>query len=298
VWIWRAIAPFIARSFDAILTSFPDEHAVYGRAGARTGTAVTFVGHYLCETLSPRTPAEQAAGRRRHGLPETGQVVGLLPGSRVHEVDKLTGILLDAASRLLEADGDLSFILPVAEPLFEGSIRKALARRSLTDKVVLCNDSHEAMRAADVVVLASGTASLEAALLGVPMVIVYIVSALTVAVIRTTIALGLIESETVGLPNLILGRAVVPELRQSRATAQAVAREASRLLGDSRAREAMRNALLEVGPRISSPRTIDRVADATLALVGARGASLATSAQSAKTPGAVTEVPGAAEEKS
>jgi len=272
VWIWRGVARFVARSFTAILTSFPEEQEVYERASAGTGTTVQFVGHYLGEVLSRRTTAEAAACRKRLALAGGGRVVGLLPGSRRHEVRRLLPTLLDAAAQLRERDGSLSFVVPVAEPEFATVIESAIGARGLTTSTVVTADSHDSMRASDLVLLASGTASLEAALLGVPMVILYNVSALTMAVLRSVIRLGLITEETVGLPNLLLGRNVVPELRQSRATASALAAEAWALLADDTRREAMSRTLGEVSARISSPGSLDRVMATAFALAGATAA--------------------------
>ncbi len=270
VWIWKAVAPLITRSFDAVLTSFPEEHAVYARAGSRTGTSVTFVGHYLCERLPWCTPEQKACSRRGLGLSGEVPVVALLPGSRRQEVDALADFFLRAAAILAADRPTLRFVLPVAESSLEGAIRKAVDRHDLAGKVALCTESHEAMRAADVVALASGTASLEAALLGVPTVIAYTVSALTLQVIRAVIRLGLIESETVGLPNLILHRPVVPELRQAQASARSIAWEIGRLLDDAAARETMREALREVGERVSRPASLERAAEITVALARGR----------------------------
>jgi lipid-A-disaccharide synthase len=282
VWIWRAVAPLIARSYDTILTSFPLEHEVYGRAGARTGTTVSFVGHYLCETLTPRTSEEMALSRQRLGLAGASRVVGLLPGSRPHEVRRLMGILLVAARELSQSDSRLRFVVPVADSSYRAEIQNDPRRRDLGERVIIVSDSHEAMRSADVVLLASGTASLEAALLGVPMVVVYKVSAITAGVMRGVIRLGLIKSETVGLPNLILGHEVVPELRQSRATAAAVVREARALLDDELKRHAMRAALLEVAGKVAAGPTLERVVETVVALAAPQGSTDAASLNTAR----------------
>lgn len=287
VWIWRAVAPLIARSYDAILTSFPLEQEVYGRAGAGTGTAVSFVGHYLCETLAPRTSEEMTLSRQRLGLVGASRVIGVLPGSRPHEVRRLTGVLLDAARELGRSDDGLRFVVPVADSTYRSGIASEARRRDLGERVLVVSDSHEAMRSADIVVLASGTASLEAALLGVPMVIVYRVSAITLGVMRGVIRLGLIESETVGLPNLILGHEVVPELRQSRASAAGIAREARALLDDERRRHAVRAALLEVAGKVSGGSTLERVAGAVVAVAASRSGTGSGSARTARGQGVV-----------
>jgi lipid-A-disaccharide synthase len=282
VWVWRAMAPFIARSFDAILTSFPEEHAVYEKAGVGCGTTVSFVGHYLADTLRPPTPDERLACRRRLDLPDEAPVVALLPGSRTQEVRTLCGVLLDSAGLLLARAGDLAFVVPVVEASHRAHVEAEAARRGLAGWIRFTNDSHAAMRAADLAILASGTASLEAALLGVPMVIVYRVSALTFLVLRTVIAVGLIESGTVGLPNLILRRPAVPEFAQSPATADAIAGEAWSLLVDTGRRETTLAALREVAGRVTRPGSLEAVARAVVALAEGRARSAAAAATTAQ----------------
>lgn len=281
VWVWRAVAPFIARSFDTILTSFPEEHAVYEKAGVGCGTTVSYVGHYLADTLRPPTPDEKLACRRRLDLPDEARVVALLPGSRTQEVRKLCGVLLDSAGLLLARAGDLALVVPVAEASHRAHVEAEAARRGLTLRIHFTDDSHGAMRAADLAILASGTASLEAALLGVPMVIVYRVSALTFLVLRTVIAVGLIESGTVGLPNLILRRRAVPEFAQSPATPDAIAGEAWPLLVDAGRRAETHAALREVASRVTKAGSIEAAARATVALAQGRARSAAAAAATA-----------------
>ena len=262
VWIWGALGRWIARSFDLILTSFPEEERVYSRGEARTA----FVGHYLCDVLRPVTPEERIEARGRLGVDAQGTVVGLLPGSRSQEVDKLAPVFLDAVRGLLDRKKEgLTFLLPVAEPLYAERIAAAVRVRGLEGAVRLVPGSHDAMRAADLLVTASGTATLEAALLGVPMVAVYRVSAITRAVVRTAIRLGLMASETFALPNLVLGRPVVPELKQGEARASSVERVAWGLIADAAAREEMRGALLAVSGQLASRETIGQVSSLVLA---------------------------------
>src|SRR5207237_2095543 len=106
----------------------------------------------------------------------------------------------------------------------------AVAARNLTSKIDLVNDSHALMRASDLLLLASGTATLEAALIGTPMIAIYRVSGLTIGIVRTAIRLGLMDSETLALPNLLLGQMVIPEIRQEELSAERVAEEAAVLL--------------------------------------------------------------------
>jgi lipid-A-disaccharide synthase len=166
---------------------------------------------------------------------------------------------------MLAQDPSLQFLLPVADPVYRGFFDREIDRRGLSSRVVLCDDSHEAMRGSDLLIVASGTATLEAALLGVPMVIIYKVSAFTMAVVRTCIHLGLIEKEMVGLPNLLGGRELVPELRNRLATAPRVASEAFSLLVDGPRRRAIEESLRQVGVLVSGGGSVDLVAEAILA---------------------------------
>lgn len=267
VWIWRSLARAFAPSFDEILTSFPDEERVWRAAGSST----TFVGHYLGDLLRPATEEEKRRARAALGL-SSGPVVAILPGSRRHEVRRLAPVLLDAARLLRERDGSTRFLLPVADPRFATQIETEVARRGLEGVVVTAASSHDALRAADLAILASGTASLEAALLGTPMVITYRVAALTTGVVRSAIALGLMDSDTVGLPNLVLGRRAIPERIQRQATGAEIANAASRLLEDEALCEQQRRALSDVSRLLFAGGSDARAAEAVLAAAEGRPA--------------------------
>jgi lipid-A-disaccharide synthase len=260
VWIWRSLARAFAPSFDEILTSFPDEERVWRAAGAST----TFVGHYLGDVLRPATDDDRRRARESVGLP-AGPIVAILPGSREFEVHRLSPVLLDAARLLHERDGTIRFLLPVADPGFAPRIEAEVARRGLEGVVGTAASSHDALRAADLAILASGTASLEAALIGTPMVIAYRLAALTMGVVRSAIALGLIDSDTVGLPNLVLGRRAIPEHIQGRACGAELAAAAARFLGDASLLEEQRQALAEVSRLLFAGGSDARAAEAVLA---------------------------------
>jgi lipid-A-disaccharide synthase len=262
-WIWRSLARPISKSFDVILTSFPAEQEVYARAGGHA----EFVGHYLADGLARPSREEQSAARRILGLDARRTVVGLLPGSRFHEVRPLARVELDAAAAMLARDPSLQFVLPVADPVYRGFLEREIARRGLSDRVALCDDSHAAMRASQLLVVASGTATLEAALIGVPMIIVYTVSAFTMAVVKTCIRLGLMDSETMGLPNLLAGTEFVPELRNRLATAPRVVSEALSILADDGRRRAIDEGLRRVASLgVGAGGSVRRVAEAVVAL--------------------------------
>ncbi len=261
VWLWRSLARPIGASYDAVLASFPEEDAVYRSRGAR----VNFVGHYLCERLSRAGGEARAATRERLGLTPDERMVALLPGSRTVEVRDLGPILIGAAERLSERDPGLRFVLPLAEPRFADDISALLARSTVAGRVAVVGESHAVLAASDVALMASGTASLEATLLGVPMVLIYRLSKITMAAVATIRALGLIDAQDVGLPNLLLGSRVVPELRQGEATAERLAAVAWELLADPARRAEMRAALARVRPLLAREGTIDAVADCVIA---------------------------------
>jgi lipid-A-disaccharide synthase len=259
VWVWRSLARPIARSFDALFTCFPDEHEIYARAGGRA----VYVGHYLGDRLRPPTDGERAALREQLGV--AGRpVVALLPGSRHHEVARLAPVLLQAAARLAQRPDRPAFLLPVADPALRPALLLALSRHAPAAGVRLVDPGLDALRAADVALLASGTATLEAALLGVPMVIAYRVSRTTLAVLQTSQALGLLRTDLAGLPNLVLGRPAVPELIQDRLSAEAVALAGAALLDEPARREHLCRDLAEVAARVAGLGSLDRVAEAVL----------------------------------
>ena len=265
VWIWGALAPLINRSFTQVLTCFPQELDVYGRAAAGADCKVTFVGHYLAESLTPRTRDEYRQARLEL-CRDDHSLIALLPGSRKHEIGRLLPVLLDAASGLARRDPDLRFVLPLADERYWQEVKSAIEQRSLEPFVKLTHDSHSAMRASDLALIVSGTASLEAALLGVPMVIVYRVSRLTNLVVKSAITVGLMNDSIVGLPNLILDRPVVPELKQGQANALELERQASALLMSPSERDRMAAELLGVAARIGTGDCMARAAEAVIEL--------------------------------
>jgi lipid-A-disaccharide synthase len=256
VWVWRAVARPIARSYDLILASFPEEESVYAQAGG----CVDFVGHYLVDLIEPATPARRLRARELLGLTGSSTLLALLPGTRRHELEYLTPVLLGAASQLLAWDSGLRFVLPVAESSHRDDLARQIEKFNLKSAVQLTEDSRLTMTACDLLLLASGTATLEAALLGIPMVIVYRVSSWSMVGIRLVIQAGLIQSETVGLPNLVLQQDVVPELRQARATAQNLALQAKALLNNRTAQGTMTDRLSLVASTLGGKGGLNRAA--------------------------------------
>jgi lipid-A-disaccharide synthase len=236
VWAWRAgRAAKIGRSADRVLCLFPMEPPIY----AQHGVDARFVGHPLADAL-PLHP-DRFKAREALGLPLGAPVLALLPGSRLGEIARLGGVFLEAAARAAEATPDLRILVPAANPacrsalerLLEGPALAALPapqRDALRTRLLLLDGrAHEAMIAADVVLLASGTATLEALLAKRAMVVAYRISGLTYAIVR---GLKLMKTDRYSLPNALAGEALVPELMQADCTAENLAREVLAWLHD------------------------------------------------------------------
>jgi lipid-A-disaccharide synthase len=257
LWAWRrGRIRQMARRVNRVLAVLPFEEPLYRRAGV----PVDFVGHPLLDVL-PLDLTREAA-RRSLGLDPGQTVVGLLPGSRREEIARLLPPMLTAAQRLAAGGLSRHFVLglaPTVDPdLVGGMIRRAFAEGGPRIDV-LQGRTYEVMAAADTVLIASGTATLEAALLGTPMVVCYRVSRLTEAVARM-----LVRVAWCSLPNLVSGRAVVPEILQDELSGQRLAREAARLLEDPVAATAQRAAFKELRASLGEPGVGARVARAVI----------------------------------
>ena len=213
VWAWRAERlEKIRRSVDHVLCIFPFEVDLL----ARHGIAATYVGHPLANVI-PMAPDRRAA-RLALGLPLQGSVVALLPGSRASEIHYILPRFLQAARRMLDQDASLSFVLP-AVPALKPAIVQAVEQAGLTKVVqVVDGQSHTVLAACDVTLIASGTATLEAALFKRPMVIAYNMHRLSWWIMRRKKL-----QRWVGLPNILCEDFVVPEFLQDAATPQALA---------------------------------------------------------------------------
>ena len=215
IWAWRPERiEKIRRSTDHVLCIFPFEPELL----ARHGIAATYVGHPLANVI-PLQP-DRAAARARLGLPPDATVVAILPGSRASEVQYLARRFFDAAALMQRQRPGLRFVVPAVPALRERIAAHALAA-GLGDALQMVEgQSHSVLAACDVTLIASGTATLEAALFKRPMVIAYNMNALSWQIMRRKQL-----QPWVGLPNILSGEFVVPELLQSAATPQALARE-------------------------------------------------------------------------
>ena len=230
IWAWRAgRIKTVQQAVDRVLCILPFEKAIYDEHGVDA----VFVGHPKADMLGAEVDAESARARfDLAGRP----VVAVLPGSRRNEVTRLGPIFASAAAKLAAADDRLRFITPVASVQLRPVIEQQLVEAGVRDRFrVVDGDSIGAMTAADVVLLASGTAALESALLGKPTIAAYKVAELSARIFQV---FRLIKAPYFTLPNLLTEEALVPELIQWAVTPQAVAAEVAAMLGDD-ARRAM-----------------------------------------------------------
>jgi lipid-A-disaccharide synthase len=221
IWAWRAdrIAK-IRRSVDHVLCIFPFEEALL----ASHGIAATYVGHPIAQAIPMQT--DTAAAKLALGLDPERPVVALLPGSRASEITYLAERFTQASQHMLAAQPNLQFVLP-AMPALKSSIDVIVARQQMTPHIqVLSGQSHRALAACDVTLIASGTATLEAALFKKPMVIAYNMNWLSWQAMRRQKL-----QAWVGLPNILCQDFVVPELLQDAATPSALAQAVLDWLG-------------------------------------------------------------------
>ncbi|MFP5394070.1 MAG: lipid-A-disaccharide synthase [Gammaproteobacteria bacterium] len=215
IWAWRGgRIKKIIRSVSHMLVIFPFEEAIYRKAGV----PVTYIGHPLAESI-PMQP-DVAAARRALGIGEAERVVSIMPGSRMSELKYLVEPFVGAARVLAARDPALRFVVPMAGPRQRASFEAIVAQAGLTDVPLLLVDgaSHTAIAAADAVLAASGTATLEVALYKKPMVISYKVQRASYEIMRH---MGYLP--WIGLPNILSNEAVVPELLQHDCTPQKLA---------------------------------------------------------------------------
>ena len=223
VWAWRQNrVKKISRSVDLMLTLFPFEEAFYRDHDVN----VRFVGHPLADMI-PMDPDQQLA-RKELGLPVDVRIVALLPGSRMSEVQRLAEPMLGAAKILKQNNPDLFFVVPVASNNIKEYFYQLQQEMTLEIPVTIIDgNSREVMTASEVVLLASGTAAMEAMLLKRPMVVAYKLSGLTYWILKT---FKMLKVSEYSLPNLLVGKPLVKECIQHEATPENLASAMQELL--------------------------------------------------------------------
>ena len=248
IWAWRPKRiEKVRRAADRVLLVFPFEQQIYDEAGI----PATYVGHPLASII-PAQPDARAA-RARLGLGGEEPLVALLPGSRRAEVEHIGPAFVEAAALMLRREPHLRFVLPVAEPRLRALLAPALAAAgAAAGRITLFEGrSHDCLEAADAALVASGTATLETALFGRPMVIAYRMPAASYWIMRQ---MGSVSF--VGLPNILAGEALVPELIQHEATPAKLAGALLGLLDDRPRCERLRDrfAAMHESLRRDTPR--------------------------------------------
>lgn len=254
IWAWRPRRMrWMQRRVDRAIVILPFEEELYRRAGV----PCTFAGHPLLDEVAPSYDRDEL--RKRFGLEAAAPVVGLLPGSRASEVRALFPAMLAAAAHLARRHPGAQFLVAQA-PTIASELLASLSAGASVKVQVARDQASEVMAASDVLLVASGTATLQAAVVGTPMVLVYRVPWLTYWLAR-----WLIRIPWIGLVNIVAGRSIVPELIQQDATSERMSLEVSRLLADERAAGLMRAELRKVRDALGSPGASRRAAAAVLA---------------------------------
>ncbi len=258
IWVWRAgRIKTIREAADRVLCILPFEKNLYDDQGVDA----VFVGHPKADSL--QSISDAASIRDALGL-APGPLVAVLPGSRGGEVQRLGPLFAAAASQLARSHEDLRFVSPIASPKLRPMFAAQLAEAGVAERFSLIDGSSiDVMSAADVVLLASGTAALESALLGKPTVAAYKIATLSAVILRT---FRLLKNDYFTIPNLLTEEPLIPEFIQGDATPEAMAEAVGALLEDPARRE-------EIAKRFATLRTElalgsdDRAADAVISLV-------------------------------
>jgi lipid-A-disaccharide synthase len=253
VWAWRpGRMKWIRRRVDHVVVILPFEARLYERAGVRC----TFVGHPLLDSVAPHY--DKTALRRRYQLRESAPVVGLLPGSRAAEVTMLLPLLLETAAQTAAREPATQFLVAQAASIDDHLLNRLLEDSPVRVQIVK-DQASEVMAASDLLVVASGTATLQAAVIGTPMILVYKTTLPTYWVARL-----LIRVKWIGLVNLVAGRTIVPELIQDEANAERLIGEVRALLNDREAYNRMKDGLREVRHALGEPGASRRAARVVL----------------------------------
>jgi len=266
VWAWRkGRIRTIRDSVDLMLTVFPFEEELYHRHGVRS----RFVGHPLVETVrASREGSPSADFPAAVGAPRNRVFVALLPGSRTNEVRLLLPPLIGAARIMSARTPSLHFLVPASSPVIYDHVR-AFIGESLPNCTVVRGDASACLAASRAAIVTSGTATLEAALLGTPLVTVYRLSPFSYIMGRL-----LVSSPFISLPNILSGEKVVEELIQGDCRPEKIAAETLRLLEDSRAADKMKRRFALLAESLGAEPAALRAAELVAAEIGIHSASV------------------------
>jgi len=249
IWAWRkGRIEDIRKSVHKMFVVLPFEEKMYQEAGVDA----EFLGHPFIDVVHPtRTRGDSL---EKFALDSHKKIVGLLPGSRMNEITSLLDEILLAAEKVKKEMGECQFLLPVADTIDPVLIQKKLGSNPLDIKI-LKGETYNVMNTCDALIIASGSATLEAGIIGCPMVIIYKLSPLTY-----WLALMLINTPYYGLINIVAGESVVPELIQSKANAENIAAEILKFLKNPEYCHEVQNRLLLVRKNLGRPGVMKAVA--------------------------------------
>ena len=257
VWAWRQKRVYkIKQLVDMMAVVFPFELPFYEQAGV----PVRFVGHPLVDEVKSELTHAQA--EQAFGLDPTRPVLGLFPGSRRSEIKRLLPTLLEAAQLIKHQQPDAQFILPRASTLSDEFLRPYLEQSEL-EITVTAGRPYDVMRACDTIVSASGTATLEIALMQVPLVVIYKIAPLSYQIMSR-----MIKVEHIALCNIVAGERISPEFIQHDATAERIAEESLRLLNDKEAAMKMQQRQEKVRHNLGESGASENIAQLTLQMLG------------------------------
>ncbi len=264
IWAWReGRVKKIRRLVDRMAVILPFEKEFY----SRHGMDVTYVGHPLLDTVKPSADRETFCSS--HNIDPSLPVVGLLPGSRTGEIKKFSGIMIEAGRLIKNAVPAAQFVIPAAPGMdrsslahIEKEIREKLPPWDRDNFRIVRNETHEAIAASDIILTASGTVTLEAGIIGTPMVVMYTVSPLTYYLGR-----HLIKVKYCSLVNLVAGREIVPEILQEQVTPERLASEIISRLNSPERLELMKQELLSLRDMLGRGGAAARAAEEVLKLM-------------------------------
>ncbi|MGZ3595433.1 MAG: lipid-A-disaccharide synthase [Syntrophales bacterium] len=259
VWAWRrGRIGKIQKVVDKMAVILPFEADLYKEAGVD----VTFVGHPLLDVVRTKYPRKEAL--RRFNLREDATTVGILPGSRESEVTRLLPVMLGAAEIIEKQIGPVQFVLPLAATLDIAFVSQIIARHSVSVKLIP-NEVYDVIGCTDIAMVASGTATLETALMETPMVIIYKVSAPSYYVGRMVI-----NVDHIGLVNIIAGKAIVPELIQFEASPEKIAANVIDILASRKRMENIKAELKKIRNMLGRHGAAERVARLAYDMINAK----------------------------
>lgn len=252
VFAWRrGRTKKVVRSVDAVIPIIPNDFEIY----REVSSSCFFFGHPLIDLVSTNLEREDAC--KRFGVDGNKRIIGLLPGSRKWEIETLLPVMLLAAEKIRSSFKDAQFIIPLAKAIPKDSVTDLIEKG--TSVSIVSDNTYEVIKICSILIIASGTATLEASILGVPMVIVYKLHPLSFPLAKL-----LIKVRWIGLPNIILGREVVPELIQKHANKDNIADAIISLLNNQERLDKIKKDLGIVRNRLGENGVIKKTAEKIL----------------------------------